>query len=61
MEQQHQLKFHGNYSIFEQAQMTAEERAWEMRRLEREFKEKAEREKQAAANVKRPSVPRPRR
>lgn len=54
MEQQFQLKFHGNYSLFEQAQMTAEERAWVMKRLDKEFKDRAEAEKKQMSNAPRP-------
>ena len=60
MEQQFQLKHYGELSIFEQNNMTAEDRNWFMRRLEKEFKEKAEREKKQAGSIpSRPSIPRP--
>ena len=39
MEIQHQLKHHGNYSLFEQAQMTAEDRQWTIQRLQKQFKD----------------------
>lgn len=58
MEQQFQLKHHGNLSLFEQANMVAEDRAWWMRRLEKEFKDRAEQEKKQAGSVPRPSMPR---
>lgn len=57
MEQQFQLKHYGELSLFEQANMTAEERAWWMKRLEKEFKEKAEKERQQVGSVPRPSKP----
>ncbi len=57
MEQRFQLKEYGNLSLFEQAQMPAEERAWYIKRLDREYKEKAEREKQQMGSVKKPSMP----
>lgn len=58
MEQQHQLKYHGNFSLFEQNSMTAEERAWHLKRIAKELKDKQEREA-SASSVSRPSVPRP--
>lgn len=57
MEQQFQLKFHGRYNLFEQAVMTAEERGWTIKRLEKEFKDRAEREKAQMGSVRRPSKP----
>jgi hypothetical protein len=57
MEQRFQLKEYGGLSLFEQAQMPAEERAWYIKRLEREYKEKAEREKQQMGSVRKPSMP----
>jgi hypothetical protein len=36
MEQQYVLKKHGNYSIFEQHYMTAEERAWVIERIKKD-------------------------
>ncbi len=57
MEQRFQLKEYGNLSLFEQAQMPAEERAWYIRRLDKEYKEKAEREKQQIGSVRKPSMP----
>ncbi len=57
MEQQFQLKFHGNYTLFEQDELTAEERAWIMKRLDKELKDRHEREKQQMGNVPRPSRP----
>jgi uncharacterized protein (DUF2345 family) len=56
MEQQYQLKRGAGYSIFEQAQMPAEERAWVMRRIERENKERQEAERNANASM--PRMPR---
>lgn len=57
MEQQFQLKHYGKLDLFEQNQMTAEERAWFMKRLDREFKEQKEREESQARSVPRPSTP----
>lgn len=45
MEEQFQLKTHGNLSLFEQNQMTAEERGWWMRRLQRHIDEERARAK----------------
>ena len=45
MEQQFQLKYYGNLTIFEQDKMTSEDRAWWMQRLEKEIKETADRER----------------
>lgn len=57
MEQQYQLKKHGNYSLFEQDEMTAEERAWVMKRINRDLKEQQERERTQMGSIKRPSMP----
>lgn len=57
MEQQFQLKYYGNLSLFEQASMVAEDRAWWMKRLERELKEQAERERNQAGSIPRPRIP----
>lgn len=57
MEQRFQLKEYGGLSIFEQAQMPAEERGWYIRRLEKEFKERQEREKQQASSMPKPRMP----
>jgi len=57
MEQQFQLKHHGNLSLFEQAAMVAEDRGWWIKRLEREFKEKAEREHKQVGSAPRPRMP----
>lgn len=59
MEQRFQLKFHGGFSLFEQNNMTAEERAWMIKRIDKEFKDRAEREKQQMGSVPRPSVRKP--
>jgi hypothetical protein len=47
MEQQFVLKYYGHFSLFEQAQMTAEERAWHVQRVSKELKDKSEAEKKA--------------
>ncbi len=57
MEQQFQLKHHGKLSLFEQSQMTAEERGWFMKRLEKEFKDKKEQEEAQMRNTRKPSKP----
>lgn len=59
MEQQFQLKYYGKLDLWEQSQLNAEDRAWWLKRIEKELKEKAEREKQAMQQKK--SAPRPRR
>ena len=51
------LKHHGNLSLFEQSAMIAEDRAWYMKRLEKEFKERNEKEKAQVGSVPRPSMP----
>ena len=40
MEQQFILKEYGHLTLFEQNNMTAEERNWHMRRLEHEYRER---------------------
>jgi len=42
MDQQFQLKEYGKLSLFEQANMTAEERSWYMERLEKKMKDEEE-------------------
>jgi len=42
------LKFYGRFSLFEQINMTAEERAWFIRRIEKENK---------ASSSTQPSIP----
>lgn len=61
MEQQFQLKEYGKLDIFEQAQMTAEERGWWMKRLEKEAKDRQEREKKQAQSMPKPRKPSMRR
>lgn len=58
MEQQFQLKHYGQLSLFEQSKMIAEDRAWWIKRLQKEFKDKAEQEKKQMGSVPRPSIPR---
>lgn len=61
MEQQFQLKHYCKLSLFEQNQMTAEERAWFIRRLDKENKDNKEREEQQSRSMPRagrPSIPR---
>jgi len=58
MEQQFQLKRYGDLDLFEQANMNAEDRAWWLKRIEKELKEQAEREKQAMQSSRGSSRPR---
>jgi hypothetical protein len=58
MEQQFQLKHYGKLDLWEQAHMNAEDRAWWLKRIEKELREKAEKEKQAAQSNRMPSKPR---
>ena len=53
MEQQFQLKHHGGLSLFEQNQMNSEERAWFLRRLEKEFKDKHDAEQKQMSSAPR--------
>jgi hypothetical protein len=57
MEEQFQLKYHGNLSIFEQNQMTAEERSWFLKRLSKEFKDRKDKEEAQARSAPRPRMP----
>ena len=52
MEQSFQLKYHGNFNLFEQNIMHAEERSWWIRRLDKEIKEQNTRLEQARARKK---------
>jgi len=52
MEQQFQLKYYGDLSIFEQNRMTSEDRAWWLRRLEKEIKDTAERERKQMGSMR---------
>jgi hypothetical protein len=57
LEQQFQLKHYGNLDVFEQNSMTAEDRKWYMKRLEKEFKERSDKERQSMPRMPRtPSV-----
>jgi hypothetical protein len=42
MEDQHNLKYHGNYSLFEQNNMTGEERKWILERIQKQIKDERE-------------------
>ena len=53
LEQQYQLKRYGKLTLFEQDQMTAEDRAWWIQRIDRDHKEQAEREKKATSRIPR--------
>lgn len=57
MEEQFQLKHYGKLSIFEQANMVSQDRAWWLKRLEKEFEERRKREEGAASSVSMPSIP----
>jgi hypothetical protein len=57
MEQQFQLKHFGKLSLFEQAQMTAEERSWFMKRLDKESKDRKEQEEKQSRSISRPRMP----
>jgi hypothetical protein len=57
MEQQFQLKHHGKLTLFEQNQMTSEERSWFLRRLEKEFQDR----KNAEENQTKPNQSMPNR
>lgn len=57
MEEQYQLHEYAKLSLFEQDQMTAEERAWWLRRTQKEIEERNKREQDAAGGVSRPSTP----
>jgi len=57
MEESFQLHEYGKLSLFEQAQMTAEERAWWLKRVEKEFEDRKKAEESATGNVSVPSVP----
>jgi len=57
MEEQFQLHEYAKLSLFEQDQMSAEERAWWLKRTQKEIEERNKRENEAAGGVSRPSVP----
>lgn len=57
MEEQFQLHEYAKLSLFEQDQMTAEERAWWLKRTQKEIEERNKREQDAAGSVSRPSIP----
>jgi len=59
MEQQFQLKHHGKLSLFEQNNMTAEDRAWFIKRLDKEFKDRQDQERGSSPSTpSKPSTPR---
>lgn len=67
MEQQFRLKHYGKLNLFEQDQMTAEERAWYIKRLEKESDDRKEQEEKLTRSMPRmpsrptiskPSIPR---
>jgi hypothetical protein len=47
LEQEFILKHYGHFSLFEISHMTAEHRKWHEQRLRKEFKDKADAEKNA--------------
>jgi hypothetical protein len=53
MEQQFQLKYYGHFSLFEQAQMTAEDRSWHIKRIQKELTDKAEAERKQMGSMRR--------
>jgi hypothetical protein len=57
MEQQFQLKHYGKLSLFEQDQMISEERGWYLKRLEREFNDRKEKEEKQMQSAPRPRIP----
>lgn len=59
MEEEFQLKEYGHLSLFEQSQMTAEERAWWLKRVQKEIEDRNKRESEAAGGSGRsmPSMP----
>jgi len=57
LEQQFQLKEHGNLSIFEQNAMVSEDRSWWMKRLEKESRERQKREQKQSGSIPRQSMP----
>jgi hypothetical protein len=61
MEQQFQLKHYCKLSLFEQNQMTAEERAWFIKRLDKENKDNKEREEKQTRSMPKPRMPSARR
>jgi hypothetical protein len=47
MEQSFLLKYHGGYDLLEQANMPAEERAWNIRRIDKEIKDTNKRQQES--------------
>jgi hypothetical protein len=58
MEQQFQLKYYGDLSIFEQNNMTSEDRSWWAKRLEKEIKESSDRERKQFSSLRSGRSPR---
>lgn len=54
MEQQFQLKYYGNLSVFEQDQMSAEDRAWWIERISKELKETADKQRNQMPSLRIP-------
>lgn len=54
MEQQFQLKYYGNLTLFEQNQMPAEDRAWWVERIHRELKETSDKQNQQMPSMRMP-------
>jgi hypothetical protein len=61
MEEEFLLKYHGNYSKFELAYMTAEERKWNIDRINKEKTREAESAKSNQAMPATPKIPPPHR
>lgn len=59
MEQEFQLKYHGDYSIFEQCYMSGEERSWVAKRLKKQFEDEQKQSQGGSGGgpPSRPSVP----
>lgn len=56
MEQMFDLKYHGNLTLHEQNNMTAEERRWWMKRLQKQRDKEAEQSK-ASSGPRSPRMP----
>lgn len=59
MEEQFQLKEYAKLNLFEQAEMTSEERAWWLKRTQKEIEERNKKESEASSGASRslPSMP----
>lgn len=57
MEQQFLLKRYGRLDLFEQNNMSAEDRQWWLKRIKEEHDKQAEEEKRASSGAGRPNMP----